>query len=465
MKLILYLSALLSAGISFAQQPVHFSVRNTTFAAADSLLPFWFTANSDGKVRAGGSLLNLTDLYIGRLNPSSGSAFGYTWGVNGVAAIGETNYYQLNRAFGGIFWKGWELTGGLFYDPMHDAGLSSTNGNLVRSRNARPYPRLRLATMGYKPVPFLQNRLQFKAEYDEGLLNDERFVIDTRLHHKSFYLRVPVAETWMLEGGLEHYVMWGGTSPVEKIGKMPARFNAYLQYITGSSGDDSFPPTDRMNVAGNQLGTYQFKATRQFSRLGASFFLSHPFEDLSGMNGRNYNDNLLGLYLRFNNRRHFITDVVTEYTSTRQQSIRGQWDRQEPDNYFNNGVYRSGFTYHRQVMGSPLFFPVRIHDGISAGIESNRFVAGHLGIKGLLNPHLLWKGMFTFVSHSGNYFSPYKPRRRQFSTKLELRYVNPALPVELGLSTAADAGNAVSSNAGLQFWIAKKWKTRERSWK
>ncbi len=461
MKFYPIIIALLIAGSSFGQQPIRITINNKTLAATDSLMPFWFVANRDGKIQPAGSWLNLTDLYIGQSYRSSAStsasALGYTWGGKTVAGFGETNYYQLNQAFGGIIWKGWELKGGLFYEPEQYAGLSATNGNLARSRNARPHPRLRFGTNGYKVVPFMQDRLRFRVEYDEGILNDDRFVDKARLHHKSLYLRVHLSPTWELEGGLEHFVMWGGISPVEAIGKMPSGFKAYLQYITGSSGDETFPGTDQLNVAGNQLGTYQFRATKRFTDLKAVFYLSHPFEDLSGMNWRNWPDNLLGLHISLNNRQQLITDVVYEYTSTRQQSIRGAWDRQEPDGYLNNGVYRSGFTYHQQVMGSPLFFPVVVQGDISHGIGSNMFYAHHLGANGALPPYLRWKGMLTFVRHYGRYFTRYEPSRRQVSGILEVQYTRPGFPVELGLSAACDAGSVSGRNLGVQLMVSRSF--------
>jgi hypothetical protein len=441
---------------TYSQQPIHISVKNSTLAATDSLMPFWFTANYDGKFAAAGSWLNLTDLYLGQSYEPSGKAVTYTWGVNAVAGYGKTNYYQLNRAYGGLSWNGWELKGGMFYEPEQYEGLSTTNGNLARSRNARPHPRLRFAT-DYKPVPFLKNHLHFKAEYDEGLLNDNRFVTDARLHHKSFYLKINPSPTWEIEAGLEHFVMWGGTSPLEIIGKMPSGFKAYLQYITGSSGDEFFPLTDQMNVAGNQLGTYQFKATKQLPGMEATFYLSHPFEDLSGMNWRNWPDNLLGLHISLTDKDKIINGVVYEYTHTRQQSIRGSWDRQEPDSYFNHGVYQSGFTYHRQIMGSPLFFPVAVYEGISGGIESNMFHAHHLGLKGVLAPDLTWKGMFTSIRHYGRYFTRYESSRHHLSGLLEVLYARPDFPAELGLSVAADAGNSSGRNVGVMVMVGKKF--------
>src|SRR5690606_13189311 len=207
--------------------------------------------------------------------------------------------------------------------------------------------KIQLSTAGYKAVPFINN-LFFKASFSEGLLNDDRFVDDVHLHHKNLYLMVPLSTNWEGEFGLEHYVMWGGVSPLAHIGAMPRGFSNYLQYILGKQGGEEFPTTDQLNRAGNSLGSYQFRVTRRFPKAIASFYLSHPFEDLSGMNWRNWPDNLIGLHLGFTNREGLVTDMVYEFTYTRQQSIRGDWDRQEPDSYITHGVYQSGYTYHQQ---------------------------------------------------------------------------------------------------------------------
>jgi hypothetical protein len=449
--------AFLCAGLLFAQQPIFISIKNSTFATTDSVLPFWFTANQQGKIRSSGSVLNITDMSFGQLYHESAASFGYTWGTNLVAAFAESGYYQANQLFAGIVFKGWELKGGMFHEPTQYADLSTTNGNLVRSQNARPHPRLRFGTIGFKEVPFMNNRLQFRAEYDEGILNDDRFVNRTRLHHKSLFLRFFPAPSWSIEGGLEHFVMWGGTSPVASIGKMPSGFSSYRKYVLGLSGDEEFPLTDQLNIAGNHLGTYQFRVKKRFSSMEATFYLSHLFEDLSGMNWRNWPDNLLGLHISFANKQQFITDIVYEYTNTRQQSIRGPRDRQEPDSYFNNGVYRSGFTYHQQVMGSPLFFPVILREGIALGLESNRFYAHHLGARGNFQNSIQWKGMLTYIHHFGRYFIPYEPSEKQLSGLMEIQYKDGNLPFELGLAAAVDAGNIHDVNQGIRLWIAKKW--------
>jgi len=439
-----------------AQYPFRISIENATLMAGDTLFPFWFSANRQGKIENRNSFLNVTDLFLGQIVYTPDSSLSVHWGGNFVAGLGQANYYQVNRAYAGVSFKGWNLKGGMFYDPVVYAGLSTTNGNLARSTNARPYPKLRFSTAGYKPVPGLKKWLGFKAEYTEGILNDDRIVDKARMHHKSFYLSVHPFTAWKIKAGLEHVVMWGGTSPDERFGAMPQSFKAYLFYISGRKGDESFPQMEQNNVAGNQLGTYQVEIEKQFTHFNAAFYISHLFEDHSGKNLRNFPDKLLGLHIGLINKTSFITDLLYEYTNTRHQSIRNETDK-EPDSYFNHSIYASGYTYQRRVLGSPLFYPVIVNNNVSEGIRSNRFFAHHVGMKGNFPQHLAWKGMITYIQHLGLYRNPYENLEKQVSGLLEMQYVHPGFPVELGLSISADAGNTISKNGAVQFWIAKTW--------
>jgi hypothetical protein len=467
-KYFLILSVLFTFFNSKAQNPFQISVSNTTLAATDSVLPFWFIANQHGKIKSSGSFLNISEVTAGQeYNNKPKSKLGYTWGGNLVAAIGKTNYYQVNQAFAGFSLNGWEIKGGMFYDEIRFAGLSTSNGKMAQSQNARPVPKLRFSTLGYKPLPFAQNWLSFKGEWEEGFLNDERYVDGAHLHHKSLYAKFHTASSWDIHIGFEHFVMWGGTSRDENIGKLPEGRNAYWHYVFALPGDEDFPETDQKNIAGNQLGTYQLEVVKDFSQMNLTFYLSHPWEDNSGLNWHNWPDNLLGLHLNIKNEKNLITDVVYEFTNTRQQSIRdsiyswdetsGQWKMNEYDDYYNHGIYRSGYTYQQQVMCSPLFFPVTKSGGISMGIRSNRFFAHHLGIIGNLSEFIQWKGILTYIQQLGKYSNPYTDDEKQVSGLLEIKYVNPDFPVEIGLAAGGDATNTTGKNLGFQLSLAKKW--------
>jgi hypothetical protein len=437
-------------------------------AATDSVQPFWFVANQHGKIQSKTSFLNISELIIGQSYKNRAkSKLGYTWGSDLLAAFGNSNYYQINRAYAGIALNGWELKGGMFYDEVKYAGLSTSNGNMARSENARPVPKIRFSTLGYKPVPFLQNSLSFKAEYDEGFLNDDRYVESAHLHHKSLYFKIHTSSTWNLEIGFEHYVMWGGTSSNPNIGQLPESWNAYWHYVFALPGGDDFPQTDQKNISGNQLGTYQLKFERYLTNMKIDLYISHPWEDNSGLNLHNWPDNLLGIHIDLNNNKALITDILYEFNNTRQQSLKDsiyywdensdKWKIREYDHYYNHGVYRSGFTYQQQVMSSPLFFPVIENNGISMGIQSNRFFSHHIGAKGNISEKIKWKGLMTYIQHLGTYSKPYTNNHKQISGLVEIQYVNPNFPAELAISTAADASNMAGKTWGINFSVIKTW--------
>lgn len=451
-----------------AQNNLQISVSNTTLAASDSILPFWFTANNNGKIQTSVSFLNLSEISAGQdYNKEAKSKLTYTWGSHLVAGLGETSYLQLNRLFAGLSFKGWEIKGGTFYDEIRFAGLSTTNGNLARSQNPRPVPKIRLSTMGYKFLPFFQNWFSFKFEYDEGFLNDDRYVHSAHLHHKSLYGKFQTGSSWNIHLGFEHFAMWGGTSKNDKIGKLPDDWNAYWHYVFALPGNEDFPGTDQKNISGNQLGTYQLEIVKDFTNITSAFYLSHPWEDNSGLNWRNWPDNLLGIHLHLKNEKKLITDFVYEFTNTRQQSIldsiyswdenSGKWKMNEYDNYYNHGIYQSGFTFEQQVMSSPLFYPVILQEGISMGIRSNRYFSHHIGVKGNLSEYLFWKGMLTYVQHLGTYSKPFLTNQKQISGLFDVQYLNPEFPVELGLSLGADTSNSNFRNVGVRFSVSKSW--------
>lgn len=459
--------------ISPAQEDPAVFLRNSTYLTGSDALPFWMWANRNGMVNQESRFLNLSEIGF-KTGHISRDIRKLSWKTAAILCGGIENnsYTQVNEAFLSAETRGWNLRIGMAGEKVKFSGLSAANGNLARSNNSRPYPMIRLSTAGYLPMPFLTKHLAFKAEYDEGLLNDRRFVKHTHLHHKSLYLKVQPADSWDLRFGFEHFVMWGGESQDERYGKLPAGFDVYWRYVFGASGDDAFPETDQINVAGNQFGTYQAEVTRFFRNGKATFYLSHPYEDYSGLVWRNWPDNLAGIFLEFTNSTGWLTGLLYEFTNTRQQSIRdslysydpaaGKWIRNENDNYYSHGVYRSGYTYHGKMIGSPLFFPVNLDKkGIpptgGGAIESSRFTAHQMGFTGMFAHFFSWKLLTVYVKHYGTYANAFNPPLKQISGLLELQYIRTGFPVELGLTFAADKKNSGENPLGIGLTVTKRW--------
>jgi hypothetical protein len=451
---LLLITLLINPHNLFGQNNYHLKVSAESLHSNGEKLPFWFTANQQAIYTTSHHTQQLLlidgtyrfeNVFQSPLSMETGALF----------TGSRTNSIDLNahQLYAKMFLWGWKLEGGWFAEPVFFKGISSSNGNLDRSNNARPYPRIRFGTDDFIPFLFWKDWFSFKAEYDEGWLNDHRVVTGTRLHHKSLYGRVSFSNKSVFTIGLNHYVMWGGVSP--SLGPLPDEFQDYLIYITGSTGNERFPVIDQFNVAGNQFGSYHLQYDFPLGNSRLSLFINHLFEDHSGMELKNISDNLYGLYAEFG-KDQLIEAIIYEFMYTKHQGgdkhVQGSTGL---DDYYNHSVYQSGYSYHGMMMVSPLFAPVNMVDGMLRGITNNRIVMHHLGWKGHLLPVLRWEGKLTFSQNFGTYLLPYQQVRNQFSGLLGLHYAPQAVPLNFSLSLASDQGTHLEKRTGFRFGISR----------
>src|SRR5690606_19711908 len=97
-----------------------------------------------------------------------------------------------------------------------------------------------------------------------------------------------------------------------------------------------------------------------------------------------------------------------EYIDTSDQS--GKHGISGRDNYFTNGIYRSGWTYEKNVIGLPfiLFDKNREVTDTTTAVLSNRSRAHHVGISGTIKG-LQWKVKSTYAHYLGTYSRPISP--------------------------------------------------------
>ncbi|HET6557968.1 MAG TPA: capsule assembly Wzi family protein [Prolixibacteraceae bacterium] len=429
--------------LSYSQEA---SLRTTFLAGSDDQLPFWMTHNQLGRFATQGSWQQLTEGTLSGATPLRGQ-----WSLSYGAHLGllispdgaDPKIIQSYLALTGNILR---LQAGAFADEEIMGGLSSSNGDLMRSLNYRPYPRVRLSTPGYIPVFFAPDLLEVKAEYTEGLLPGPRSIDRPHLHHKSFMMRWNAHRSLKLALGLNHYVFWGGHS--ERLGKLPSGFRDYLAYVTGGAGNANFVETEQQNVAGNHLGSYLFTAQKDFNSYSLQLNISHPFEDGSGMGFDNLKDNLYTLHWRSNNTGRLLEEFLIEYLYSKHQSGDRRLEVNVPeehkrgnDNYFNHGIYRTGFTYLGQSMGTPLFMPLAYNpQGVIVGVANNRVSAFHAGAKGSLSKALTWKAMATLSRNFGTWRDRYPEVREQLYSIASLTWKSPRLPLQLSAQTGVDSG-------------------------
>lgn len=440
--------------------------RFSALAGSGGQLPFWLWANQLGRYNRtdpGVANLGLDGIYIHNWEATGlGVKVGGSFDVLLKSQAQEP--VRFTELFGGVNWKFMELTAGAFADEEKFMGLSASNGNLASSGNARPHPKIRA---GFNRFVSILPWFSVNGFYEEGFLNDDRYVMDTHLHRKAFYFRLGKPASLQFTGGLEHFVMWGGTHPV--YGELQGWSN-YFDYVLGRSGDENALVTDQINVVGNQYGVYQLEIQKDWEGFSASFYMSHPFDDHSGMELENLPDNLYGLFIKNKKNGAVLEAVSLEYYNTRNQSGAFHMAPQPDgtlaghgrDNYFNHGVYQSGATYRQFAMVSPFFEPQVMNEGISLGFASTRFSGLHLGASGNISESFNWKTMLSYIDQSGNYNNEgkdsYEPHRKQLSSLFQLEWHAADKPFRIGSSFAADSGSTFdngnqTTRIGLQGYL------------
>ena len=388
-----------------------------TLASNSERQPFYFWANQLGQVSALEQVnffTHISVLSVYTLSNPSQSFF-----AGGNINIKQTKYTSFNipEIYGGFSSNYFQITGGLFADSLRMVGLSPSNSNFMVTQNAAPYPRLRLGSNGF--IQLGRKNIFVAGIYEEGVLTDQRAVMDARLHHKNLYFSIGTVKKLQVTAGLDHFVFWGGKADNEDFS---GSFSDYLKVVfVGKYNHSKYG----MNSVGNQLGQYQFILRKSFKNMDGTFQISHPFEDLSGVRLQNYPDNMFTLLLQFHKVR-FIEKLLLEYTTTKHQSGNPAETSHGTggDNYFAHPNYSSGFTFKGNIIGNPLFGPVRFtEEGIPNGPENNRFQSYHTGFSGKLFPALEYKLMVTYSSNFGRYSASYAEVRNQFFSQASFRYL------------------------------------------
>ena len=436
--------------------PLNLQVKSAVYGSSQGALPFWLHSNRDGKVDSSGvNWINeigfRTGLFdYGRLSVDAGA--------NLVGRLSGNSSAHFNELYLHADFGGYRLSAGRFINPIGLNNHELSVGSMMVSRNATPVPRISLHTPEFLDVPFLNGHLQYKGMFSHGRLEDSRFVSNALLHQKYFYLRVNAGK-WSGTGGIIHNVVWGGEHP--RFGQLPQSFSDFLRVVTGKAADSNSnaPGIDIGNVIGNAIAAYEFGLRYEHEQFTASLTRLFYLEDKVSARFRSPWDGVWGLNFSAKERNRFVTDFIYEHINTKQQDAKPFQGRGRA-NYYDNAAYRSGWTYHNQVLGLPLilFNTEGLYDEQTKSIRNNIIIAHHFGMKGAFSKQLRYR---LFATYSRNYgFNPFRDkeirldldarRTDQYSLYLGLQYELPNVKgLELSASVAADTGQLYEDNIGL----------------
>lgn len=446
-------------------------------SAAKDGMPFWGTANRRGifpsNLLTGGNRLlagmgdNRTGA-SGLMTAGAETAYMTRPGIVLSGGVSLAGYFttcghwngMVDRLHFGISWKKLHLDLGMKDRSSYEYnGLSLTAGDMIYTGNSRNLPGYNLST-DFINFPWTEGILAFKANFADYIMLDNRYTSHTLLHNEALFIRVTPVRRLSVTVGLEIWSQWSGTSPV--YGKQPSSFKDYIRVVLGQSGGEDATVSDQINVLGNSLGREMLRIEWMADDFTLSFQHDIPFDDRSGMRFQNFPDGVNTLNLSFKDRDMWVTDILLEYVNTKCQSGPSHNDPDNPeiilggsDNYFNNGEYKSAWTYYGQTIGLPLFTPMPINeDGQTLGVCNNRVSAWHFGLRGMAARKIPYKLLCTYSRNFGKYSQSLAlfdgtPWQCSLALEGEVPHLGEKFPLSLGIGLYGDFGKLFQDSFGV----------------
>lgn len=455
------------------KRSLEYAVKLDGYIGKEGELPFWMGIDQWGAMpeRTGGVLK--AGLFSGfREERKIQMAYGVS-GV-GVGEKGDSRVW-MDELYASARWKRLRLDIGMIYPDTEYNGVSSTNGNIVLSANARVNPGYNLRSE-FIPFPFIGKVLAFRFSYGDYQMIGDRYVEKVRLHHKSLFLRISPHKRWEIIVGLDHYAQWAGTSP--ELGKQPFSLKDYIRIVAGSEGGSDASGSAQNNALGNHLGREHLRINYKGDRYTLTFFHDIPFEDGSGTDFRSFPDGIYALYYGNKNKSGWCTDVIYEFLYTKYQSgpyhdrpaTPAEMEKQDPeapgygwkkvggrDDYFSHAEYKTGWTTNGRTVGTPfLLANPQNQAGIVMGMYNNRVIAHYLGIRGKIARKIPYLGRFSYSLNYGRYAVPFRQVKKQFSWGIEAGLPWKKMPFRVEAGIYGDHGKLLRENIGVMLRVSRR---------
>ena len=358
--------------------------------------PFWLHMNQKGRLDPESNFLGLIQAKAD-MELSNDSYFEMGGGV--FYSNGFDNEIRIDQVYAEFLSPKIGVVVGKKHKTDNFRGISASNDNILWSLNAGAIPGIRLFSTD--PLFLMGDHgIGVKGSWEEYILDDDRFVENTRIHHKSGHLVYRSRSNFEVSLGFQHFVQWAGKS--QEYGQLPNDFDAYTKIVTGAAGDADIGEGQEVNALGNQIGSYEINVKTKVRDLDVHFIYNHIFEDGSGMKMGNFPDGRYALYIEDNRDTFWGVDwlkaVIYEIYYTKNQSRnRVSSTNDGSDNYFNNNLYRSGWTYNNHVIGVPF---ILLNDNYFR-IGNNNVVVHHIGAAGEVAPDWNYKMMLSYRQNYG----------------------------------------------------------------
>ncbi|MCK5280862.1 MAG: hypothetical protein KAK04_20050, partial [Cyclobacteriaceae bacterium] len=338
-----------------------------------------------------------------------------------------------------------------------------SSGSLFISNNSRPVPRIGIGFYNYTPIPLIEKYVEFKGVLNFGILDDDRSEYNGTdkpwYHEKFLYLRsksLPVN----LHVGLNHSALFGGT----KSNGMKIETDLLATFF--GEGSSKVGGGEETNAAGAHFGMYDLGINWKIKDVFFQVYYQIPFADGHSMQIKNNKDQLAGILVNFGTK-SIISSINYEYINHTDQNGAGVPDAvfdgelvdllkvEDPDqfmlehfdtvtvgftphqlkaysekelnygweyggrkDYYNNGLYPKGQSYHNYALGPSLIlsksdvdnFNPDFTDRYDKFFVSNRIIAHHLAFDGYFGNNFSYRTKLTYSKNYGSYAGANKGR-------------------------------------------------------
>lgn len=406
-------------------------------SSSDGYLPYWMTTNQYGLMPERNGAMSLISA---QTQFDDSKTWQYCWGAslgantynNPLDPASSPTHIMVDQLYASLRWKVFTLDLGQKHRENDFIGaspalgsLSVTGGHLVESGNARSMPGY-LGTLAPVAVPWTGKHLWIYGAFGDYATMDQRYCQGALVHRTRIGFRVTATERLSFDAVLDHYGIWGGTSP--DYGKMDINLENYLRMVTGSHAGSSGTISDQVNVIGDQGGSEIFRASYRGDGWKITAQHDIPYSDGSGMGFQNFPDGVNTICFSWNDKDRWVSDILYEHHYTMYQSgpINGELIGEHgeiltpkgtkttgKDQYFWNGQYRSCWTHFSRIIGDPLILPLGMHDGtwssalMNLSLDNDRYKAHHFGLGGKLWRRHPYKFMLTYSDNHGSYRKVY----------------------------------------------------------
>ena len=417
-------------------------------------VPTWLQSNRIGEVS---SLPLSGNLSLGIIKPATrpNRWFDYDGAVVLSGRIAGVQSGDPKQIEGACFFRSLYAHARLYIVDIHvgiqaqvfsagDPELSS--GGLLFSTNAHPVPRISIGIDRWTAFPGLFGYLEIKGGVTHGWLADSNpHVKKTLLHHKYIGGRIGGKLPVNISYEFHHAAQWGGYSDI--YGDLGNNWTAFRATLLVQSGGTM--RNDQINAQGNHIGYQQLVVDVKGEEWKVRAYWQTIQEDgpirFIGF-GMNNKDGLWGVSAT-QTIWPFIQGVTYEFLNTTDQS--GPFHDRDGcvyggmDSYYQNSIYRQGWTYFGRIMGSPLI-----------SLNNSRVMAHHIGIRGDIYG-FRYRVLCTYADNYGNYNTPV--RSHNTAVLLEVKkHVPQAWGLDFGIALGGDFGDQYGNRFGAQITISKR---------